>query len=74
VVVEGWKHIGYGRGKRLFEKEFTEEERKHCRDLYKLFLKWYSGWYGTGVPERHAMPIWKYELAVRLCNFFGTVL
>ena len=71
VVVEGWKHIGYGRGKRLFEAEFNEDERKQCRDLYKLFLKWYSGWHGTGVPDHHAMPIKKYQLAVRLCNFFG---
>jgi hypothetical protein len=74
VVVEGWRHIGYGRGKRMFEAEFSEEEQKHCRDLYKQFLKWYSGVHGTGTPKAHASPIERYRLAVRLCNFFGTKL
>jgi len=73
VVVEGWKHIGYGRGKRLFESEFTTEEQEECRSLYKLFTKWYSGWRGTGVPQSHAMSLMRYELAKRLCNFFGAL-
>ena len=73
VVVEGWKHIGYGRGKRLFESTFTTEEQEECRSLYKLFLRWYSGWHGTGVPQNHTMTIAKYELAKRLCNFFGAL-
>lgn len=74
VVVEGWKHIGYGRGRRMFETEFTAAEREECRELYRLFLKWYSGWHGTGVPKQHAMSLQRYQLAIRLCNFFGVKL
>jgi hypothetical protein len=74
VVVEGWKSIRYGRGKRLFEAEFTEGERIQCRELYKVFLKWYSGVGGTGVPQHHWMSVSKMQLAMRLCNFFGVTL
>jgi hypothetical protein len=73
VVVESWKQIGYGRGKRLFEKTFTTEEQKQCRELYKTYSRWYSGWQGTGMPNTHAMPVRKYHLAMRLSNFFGAL-
>lgn len=73
VVVEGWRNVMQtGRGKRLFKAEFTEEEQIQVQALYKLFLKWHSGWHGTGIPKRHIMSLATYHLAVRVCNFFGT--
>ena len=72
VVVEGWRSVmSTGSGKRKFAAEFTEEEQDQCRHLWKIFTKWYSGVGGTGVPQKHAMSLETYELAKRLCNFFG---
>lgn len=74
VVVEQWKHIGYGRGKRLFEAEFNEEERKQVRALYKVYSRWHGGWTGGGLPDTHAMTVREYQFALRVSDFFGVTL
>ena len=74
VVVEQWKHISYGRGKRLFEAEFDPEERERVRALYKVYSRWYTGVSGTGQPDTHVMSVDDYLFAIRVSNFFGVTL
>lgn len=74
VVVEQWKQIGFGRGKRLFEKTFTADEQKLAAKLYKTYSRWSGGWTGGGQPDSHAMPLDVYNFALHLTNFFGTEL
>ena len=74
VVVERWKQIGFGRGKRLFETKFNEKERKLATELYKTYSRWQGGWTGGGQPGTHAMSLNEYNFAIRLSNFFGMEL
>ena len=70
VVVEGWKHIKYGRVKRAWLKEFTEKERAKAGVMYREFYRWHLV---TGIPQHgRAMRLETYEFIKRLCNFFGT--
>ena len=70
VVVERWKHISCGRGRRAFLAEFDEKERVRVRELYKIFYRWYLV---TGAPEYHRIRPEKYQLMRRVCNFFASL-
>ena len=72
VVVECWRSVMTTRsGKRKFKAAFSEKEQKTCHKIYKVFTTWHCGWSASGVPDTHKMTIKNYELAKRLCNFFG---
>jgi hypothetical protein len=69
VVVEMWKHIKDGRGRRLWHKEFDEAERTKAVDWCKKFYLWHLV---TGVPESVVMsPQTLLWLRTKLIPFFG---
>lgn len=69
VVVEMWKHIKSGRGKRLFNAEFpTENERKRAKYWEQKFYNWYLV---KGTPEKIVMKPHTKEFVERLIGFFG---
>lgn len=71
VIVEAWKHINYGKGRRAFLAEFTEEERSMVRYWYKKAYTWYMV---RGFPEIHLFrSINSYNFFLRVCNFFASV-
>ena len=76
VVVEMWDKVKYGKQKRAFHSEFSEEERRLARKYYNLFYGWYLR---TGAPDEHTFPgnlesgIKKLNFVKRLINFFGTL-
>jgi hypothetical protein len=68
VIATGWRNKGFGKGRRLWGKEFTEEERQHIETrFYPL--------------SRYALPahfyiknLQEYNLLIRACNFFGITI
>ena len=73
IVVECWKHKAYGRGKRLWEVQFSQKERDLAEKLYKTFLHWYTGWNGSGVPNKAIMSLEDYNFTRKLVGFFATI-
>ena len=48
IVVEGWNHKSYGKGKRKWLAEFNERERREAKLYYNLFYGWH---FRRGVPQ-----------------------
>jgi len=73
-IVESWRQKNCGRGRRLWEAQFTEEERAKAERLYKLAYKWGFDRQHGGYPETHRMETYEeYCLLHRVATFFATV-
>jgi hypothetical protein len=70
VIVEGWEHKNYGRGKRAYLAEFTEAERKK---LPKLYTRAYGWVLRTGHPKHVKMSPATFDLLTRAANFFASI-
>jgi hypothetical protein len=68
VIVEMWKHIGDGKGKREYVKNFTETERAKISKYYKIIYNWYLV---KGFPQEALMKISTYDLLCRASNFLA---
>ena len=68
VIVETWDHRLFGKGKRLYNQEFTEEERKTITQYHAKIYKWYLVW---GYPDYVSMSFKTFELINRAANFFS---
>ena len=70
IIVENWRRIDGGKGKRKYKEEFTDQERDKIRRLYNTFYKWHLV---RGVPEKHVFKTETINLIKRAVNFFATV-
>lgn len=71
VVVEGWKNIGFGRGRRQFNAEFpTTSDKTKARYWRRKFHNWYLV---KGTPRRYTFRPETLLFIRKLCNFFGTL-
>ena len=65
VINEGWRNKGFGRGKRLWEKEFTEAERAHIEKRFYPLSRY------ALPPHFYMKDLAERQLLIRTCNFFG---
>lgn len=70
VLVEGWEHAKFGRGRRLYQLEFKPHEREALRRLYNRAYGWVLR---TGHPKRVRMSVNTYRLLVRAAEFFAQI-
>lgn len=71
VIVEMYDHKKYGRGKRAWMNEFTDQERKI---ISKYYLKIYAWYLRTGIPLNGvAMRAKTYATLVKAANFFASL-
>lgn len=70
VIVERWRYVTHGRGKRLYRQEFTDDERATIAEWYKKFSAWHTQ---TGLPRQIECKLDTLELLARACHFFATV-
>jgi hypothetical protein len=70
VIVQCWRKSTHGRGKRLYEAQFTEEERELIAEWYKKFSVWHTQ---TGHPRQVECSPKTLSLLARACNFFAEV-
>lgn len=71
IIVEGYKHKNYGRGKRAYLKEFTEKERKAISKYHAKIYKWYLV---TGFPDHYIFrKLQTVHLLQRAVIFFASI-
>ncbi len=70
VIVEMWEKRLFGRIKRAWLAEFSEQERRAAKRIYDTAYRWYLV---KGVPQEHLMSAKTYNLIQRLVNFFGCI-
>ncbi len=70
VIVEGWEKSKYGRVRRAWHKEFTQEERNKIARYHGKFYRWYLV---TGNPHRVSLRLTTLTLLQRAVAFFATV-
>jgi len=70
VIVENWDKRLSGRGKRMYEEEFSLKERMSIGNYYPRFYKWYLV---KGVPEHCTFVIRNIRLLQRAGNFFASI-
>ena len=70
VICEMWEKRSYGRIRRAFLEEFSEEERITLSRLYPKIYDWNLR---RGIPQGVKMKMATYDLIQRACNFFGTI-
>ncbi len=70
VIVESWDKKNFGRGKRRWLAEFTEEERKIIEEWHKHFHSWHirHGRRFRVKCRMHLIPILQ-----KACNFFARI-
>lgn len=61
---------GTGKRRRRWLQEFTEQERNHASELFKLAYKWYLK---TGVPDEVKMSTKTYCLWIKLAEFCASL-
>lgn len=70
VIVEMFERSTHGRGKRLYEATFNEDERRIIHAHHKKFRQWHLQ---CGTPGRIAMDPDVLDVLQRAANFFGTL-
>lgn len=71
VIVEMYDRKSYGKGKREYQKRFTEAERKVINRYYSRLYDWYLR---TGIPcNGVVMSPATLELLQRASNFFASL-
>jgi hypothetical protein len=70
IVVHGWEHKQYGRTKRQWLSQFSEQERKKAASLYPVFYDWYLG---NGYPDQKKFQKETVDFINKLVYFFATV-
>ena len=70
ILVEMWEKRLFGRVKRAWLKEFTEQERRYLGDIYKVAYRWYLV---TGYPDGRTFLPSNLDLVRKGVNFFGTI-
>lgn len=71
VIVEMYDKKGFGRGKRLYNRTFTESERKVISSYYGKLYDWFLR---RGIPhEGVEMSMTTYTILQRAANFFASL-
>ena len=71
VIIEGWDKRKFGRGKRMWLSEFTQEERDAAWHLHEKFFRWAML---DGIPQRHRFrTVTSLELVQKLVSFFARI-
>lgn len=70
VIVESWEKAKFGRGKREWEKQFNQAERRKIASYHGRFHRWHLV---SGTPDHVSLQLGTLRLLIRAVQFFATI-